>query len=93
MNITEVSTPSRVYSAARKMFGNNVMIELSERKNKKYKLWNPNKKTWVHFGDSRYEDFTKHGDAERRRDFRSRNAKWADAPMYSPAHLAYWILW
>ena len=93
MNITEVSNPSRVYSAAKKIYGNNVMIELSERKNKKYKLWDPNNKKWIHYGDSRYEDYTKHNDPDRRKDFRTRNAKWADAPLYSPAFASFWTLW
>ena len=91
--ITEVSSPSRVYTLAKKIYGNKVMIELSDNKNKKYKLWNPNTKKWIHFGDLRYSDYTKHNDPERRTNFRLRNAKWADASMYSPAYMSFWLLW
>ena len=69
-------------------FGN---IIPSSRKNKKY-MTNVNGK-WVHFGDSRYEDFTGHGDLKRRELFRKRNAKWATASKGSPGYLSYHILW
>ena len=32
-----------------------MIFELSERKNKKYKVWHNNK--WIHFGDKRYEHY------------------------------------
>jgi len=91
--ITEVSSPSRVYTLAKKIYGNKVIIELSDNKNKKYKIWDPNNKKWIHFGDSRYSDYTKHNDPERRTNFRLRNAKWADSKMYSPAYMSFWLLW
>ena len=63
----------------------------SSRKNKKYMIMiNSN---MVHFGDSRYEDFTGHGDLKRRESFRKRNAKWATTDKGSPAYLAYHLLW
>ena len=91
--IGSVSNPSKVFSNARKVYSNKVQIELSDRKNKKYKIFDPNKKKWFHYGDRRYEDFTKHQDQDRRQQFRQRNHKWANAPMYSPAFAAYWLLW
>jgi len=42
----------------------NVIITPSNKTNKKYTAVTDNKKT-IHFGDSRYEDFTKHKDPER----------------------------
>lgn len=66
-------------------------VFLSPRKNKKYAIMIDGK--WVHFGDSRYEDFTGHGDERRRELFRKRNAKWATANKDSPAYLAYHLLW
>ncbi len=48
---------------------------------------------WVHFGHPDYENFTDHGDLERRRLFRARNWRWKDAPLYSPASLSYYLLW
>ena len=91
--IGSVSNPSKVFSNAKKVYSNKVQIELSDNKNKKYKIFDPHKKKWFHFGDTRYEDFTKHQDSDRRQQFRERNAKWSNAPMYSPAFAAYWLLW
>jgi len=91
--IGSVSNPSKVFSNARKVYSNKVQIELSDRKNKKYMLYDPHKKKWIHFGHRKYEDFTKHQDQDRRQQFRQRNHKWANAPMYSPAFAAYWLLW
>lgn len=67
------------------------MIYPSTRKNKKWMIEHDGK--MVHFGDSRYEDFTQHGDLERRRLFRLRNAKWEHAKPYTAAHLSYHLLW
>ena len=39
-------------------------VEPSTRKNKKYMILNDNNK-YIHFGDSRYQDFTKHQDLNR----------------------------
>jgi hypothetical protein len=88
-----VSNPSKVFSNARKVYGNNIQIEISDKLNKKYKIYNPNKKKWFYFGDSSYEDYTKTQDEEKRRLFRLRNHKWQDSPMYSPAFASYWLLW
>lgn len=63
----------------------------SDRKDKKYMIIRDGKK--IHFGAMGYQDWTKHGDAERRDAFRKRNVKWKDAPKYSPSWLSYWILW
>lgn len=66
-------------------------VLVSPRKNKKYAVLIDGK--WVHFGDSRYADFTGHSDERRRELFRKRNAKWATAAMNTPAFLSYNILW
>lgn len=63
----------------------------STRKNKKWMVQHNGK--WVHFGDNRYEDFTQHGDLERQRRFLSRNWKWEFAKPYTPASLAFHVLW
>ena len=39
------------------------------------------------------EDFSKHLDLERRDRFVSRNKKWKDAPMWTPAWLSFYVLW
>ena len=88
-----VSNPSKVFQNARKTYGNNVKIDISDRKNKKYMIFDPHKKKYIHFGDIKYSDFTKTQDDEKRRLFRLRNNKWQDSPMYSASHMSYWILW
>jgi len=93
INIGSVSNPPKVFQNARKTYGNNVKIDVSDRKNKKYMIFNPYKKKWFHFGDNRYSDFTKTQDDEKRRLFRERNHKWGDADIYSPAYASYWLLW
>jgi acid phosphatase class B len=70
-------------------------VEPSTRKNKKYMILNDNNK-YVHFGDSRYEDFTKHQDLNRLNNYLSRATKikgnWKK-DKYSPNNLAINLLW
>jgi hypothetical protein len=49
-------------------------VEPSTRKNKKYMILNDDNK-YIHFGDKRYEDFTKHNDLERRKRYLDRATK------------------
>ena len=65
----------------------------SSRKKSKYMIWNPLKGNYSHFGLMGSEDWTKHRDLDRLKNFRNRNKKWADAEMYSPAYLSYYLLW
>jgi hypothetical protein len=64
----------------------------STRKDKKYMIQDPKGK-WIHFGQYPYEDYTKHKDPVRRRNFLVRNSKWRNAPIYTPAWLSYHLLW
>ena len=47
----------------------------------------------IHFGLLGYEDYLKHKNKTRRHNFLVRNHKWKNAKKYSPAYLAYHILW
>lgn len=67
-------------------------VEISSRRDKKYMVKSPDGKM-VHFGQAGYEDYTKHRDVKRLRNFQSRNARWRDAPKWSPAWLSYNLLW
>lgn len=49
----------------------------STRKHKKLQVVTPSGKT-VHFGDTRYQDFTQHGDAKRRKSYCARATKIRD---------------
>ena len=70
-------------------------VEPSTRKNKKYMIMNDKNKL-VHFGDLRYEDYTKHHDEERLKNYLSRATKikgnWR-RDKYSPNNLAINLLW
>ena len=93
-NINEVSTPSKVRANFRKYKGNDdVKLELSEKKDKKYKVIIDNKT--VHFG-STMEDYTKHKDESRRKSYIARakciKGDWK-SNKYSPNNLAINLLW
>ena len=70
-------------------------VEPSTRKNKKYMIMNDDNKL-VHFGDLRYQDYTKHQDEERRKRYIGRATKikgnWK-SDKYSPNNLAINLLW
>jgi hypothetical protein len=66
-------------------------VHESSRKDKKYMIFDGNK--MIHFGQMFYEDATKHHDKRRILNFRNRNSKWANAPIYSAAWLSYNLLW
>jgi len=87
------SDPNIVFARAKKLFGRDVKIEYSTRKDKKYMLYDPNKRVWIHFGQLPYYDYTRHRDEIRRMRFQQRNHKWSTAPKYSPRFLSYFLLW
>ena len=87
--LKQYSDPDIVAYKAQQL-GLNTVHE-SSRKDKKYMVFDNNK--MVHFGQMGYEDYTKHGDAKRRENFRKRNHRWANAPKYSSAYLSYNLLW
>jgi len=93
-NINEVSNPAQVKANFRKYKGNDdVKLELSENKDKKYKVIIDNKT--VHFG-STMPDYTKHKDESRRKSYLARakgiKGDWK-SNKYSPNNLAINLLW
>ena len=95
--IFKVSNPDTVYHNAVILLGHFVSFELqlSTRKNKKYMIrgqFTNNK--FIHFGDMRYQDYTKHQDEDRKRKFLNRNRHWTrDYDLYTPAYFSYHLLW
>ena len=55
-------------------------------------IYNPNTCKWFHFG-STMEDFTRHGDSERSERFLTRNNRFKNYSMYTPAYSSYYLLW
>ena len=70
-------------------------ILVSTRKEKKYMVKTPQGRT-VHFGQMGYEDFTKHKDKKRRKNYLTRTANikgaWKEDP-FSANNLARKLLW
>ena len=63
---------------------------------KKYSIFDPKRATWVNFGQMGYEDFTKHKDKTRRRNYLTRSTHIRGAwksNKYSPNNLSIHILW
>ena len=91
--MNKVSDINKVNKLSRMIYKKNV--EPSTRKNKKYMILNDDNK-YIHFGDSRYEDFTKHQDLKRLNSYLSRATKikgdWKK-DKYSPNNLAINLLW
>ncbi len=66
-------------------------IGFSNQKNKKYYVVVDDKK--IHFGDNRYEDYTQHGDKDRRRLYRLRHKNDKINDDSKPGYWSYWLLW
>jgi hypothetical protein len=94
-NISLYSNPTKVYKNASKYLGKKAKIKLSTKKNKKYMVIKPNGNV-VHFGEMGYEDYTKHNNKTRRKNYLSRSSKikgdWKK-DKYSPNNLARNLLW
>lgn len=95
--ILKVSDPNKVAERAYLIFGKkHGEIYLSSRVNKKYMIINPHTNKFVHFGDMRYEDYTKHKDINRRDRYRQRASKIKGDWMFdyfSPNNLSISLLW
>jgi hypothetical protein len=85
----------RVIKNAKSYLGNDVVISKSTRKNKKFMILKPDG-TNVHFGDTRYKDFTQHKDKERQENYLARTSEikgdWRK-DKYSANNLSRSILW
>lgn len=94
--ILKYSNPKQVYKNAVEYLGDNVDIDVSTRKDKKYMIYNPKTNRMVHFGQMGYEDFTKHRNLDRRNNYLLRASRikgnWKD-DKYSPNNLSINILW
>ena len=95
ITIRKYSNPTQVYRLAKKYLGKTAKIGLSTKKNKKYMITKPDGKV-VHCGQMGYEDFTKHKNKTRRKNYLTRSRKikgnWKK-DKYSPNNLAIHLLW
>jgi len=90
------SNPVKAQEKAFKFLGKTAILYFSSRKDKKYQIYDPNHQKWVHFGQIGYEDYTKHRNYNRRKQYLNRATKikgnWKSNP-YSPNNLSIHILW
>ena len=94
-DILKYSNPPEVYRRASKYIGKTAKIGLSTRRDKKYMVTTPNGRI-VHFGQMGYEDFTRHNNKTRRKNYLTRSGSikgdWAK-DKYSANNLARKLLW
>ena len=96
LELLKYSDVNQAQKNAFKYLGKDAILYISPRKNKKYRIYNPNENKWVDFGQMGFFDFTKHKDKVRRERYlkRALNIKgnWKDN-KYSPNQLSINILW
>jgi len=90
------SNPRQAQHMAYKYLGKSAKLYPARNTAKKYSVFDPKNKRWVNFGQMGYEDYTKHHNKDRRKNYltRSRGIKgdWK-ANRYSPNNLSIHILW
>lgn len=92
------SNPKQAQKNAKLYLGDDTILYKSTRKDKKYMVYDPMNRKYVHFGGMRppYEDFLKHKNNKRQTKYfkRALNIKgnWRENP-YSSNNLSIWILW
>ena len=96
MSINSFSNPKIVDKKAKIYLGKNTKIKLSDKPIKKYVVLNPNTNKWVYFVQMGYEDYTKHNDTKRRKNYLNRSGNicgdWKD-DKYSANNLSRNLLW
>jgi hypothetical protein len=101
--LTDVSNPQIVYDRARKLYGDNVIIKESTRKDKKYMIYNSNTNKYIHFGSLNHLDYTKYIELyglevanDRREKYLKRainiKGNWRN-DIYSPNNLSIYLIW
>ena len=95
--LLKVSNPKEVIKKAQYYFNNpDIKVYLSNRKNKKYAIYDPNNKKMIHFGHLDYEDYTMHKNDIRRDNYLARasniRGSWK-SNKYSPNSLSIALLW
>ena len=89
------SNPTVVFKKAKKYLGKRATIKISDKPDKKFMVTKPNGQI-VHFGAIGYEDYTKHHDKTRRKNYLTRTkgmlGDWK-SNKYSANNLSRRILW
>jgi len=96
IELYKVSLPDEVQVKLSKFLNQDVLLLVSPKKNKKYRVFDEKNEKFIDFGDIRFEDFTKHKDDKQRQRYlnRATNTKgnWKKN-KFSPNNLAINGLW
>ena len=90
------STPRTAQHMAYKYLGKTAKLYPSNNPAKKYTIFDPNNNKWVNFGQIGYEDYTKHHDKKRRKNYLTRTKSMrgnCKNNRYSANNLSRNILW
>ena len=94
--LLKYSNPRLAQKMAFKYLGKTAKIYPANNHQKKYKIYDPKNHKWVSFGQIGYEDFTKHKNKSRRKNYLTRTkymrGDWKKNP-YSANNLSRNILW
>ena len=95
-DIYKYSSPRIAQKMAYKYLGKTAKLYPATNATKKYSIFDKKRNVWVNFGQMKYEDFTKHKNKTRRRNYltRSKSIKgdWK-RNRYSANNLSRNILW
>jgi hypothetical protein len=94
--LLKYSNPKQAQKKAYKYLGKTAKLYPANNPQKKYKIYDPKNEKWVNFGQIGYEDFTKHKDKTRRKNYLIRTkfmrGNWK-TNSYSANNLSREILW
>lgn len=94
--LRKYSNPETSQQRAYKYLGKTAKLYPARNNKKKYSIFDPKQQKWVNFGQLGYEDYTKHHDKKRRKNYLTRSSKmrghWKNN-KYSPNNLSMHILW
>ena len=95
-NIHLYSNPRKAQTQAYKYLGKTAKLYPGIVKGKKYSIYDKKNNHWVNFGQLGYEDYTKHQDKKRRKNYLTRSGRikgdWKKN-RYSANNLARHVLW
>jgi len=95
-SIQKWTTPKQAQKMAYKYLGKTAKLYPAHNSKKKYSIYDPKNEKWINFGQIGYEDYTKHKDKKRRKNYLTRTkfmrGNWK-SNKYSANNLSRKILW
>ena len=95
-SINKWTTPKQAQKMAYKYLGKTAKLYPARNPQKKYSIYDPKEDKWVNFGQIGYEDYTKHHNKKRRKNYLTRTkymrGDWKNN-KYSANNLSRNILW